>query len=111
MAEKTYWLGKGQVNIAGKLYKHGEEIPADKVSEKKLKEWKRDGDIGTAPFHHKAGRPDNDMKLLQEKLKDAETEIVELKSAAEKVLPLLAEKDEIISGLESQLTKSKDKKK
>lgn len=48
-SERMFWVGKGQVLIAGKKYRAGDEIPVALVDPGRLTAWKDDGLIADAP--------------------------------------------------------------
>lgn len=48
--ERKFWVGRGQVLIAGKKYRTGEEIPVALVEPGRLDAWTADGLIADAPY-------------------------------------------------------------
>lgn len=74
MSKKAYWLGEkigsrrvGRVRIGKIWYEIGDEIPLDKVTEKKAAQWRKSGAVGETKFH--AATPINQSAELK-KLRD-----------------------------------------
>ena len=96
-SERLFWVGKGQVLIAGKKYRTSEEIPVALVDPDRLAVWKSDGLIADAP--HGYAPKDASVAMVD----GLNAQIVELgqqlKTAESKILT-----QDDIKKMESELT-------
>jgi hypothetical protein len=76
MAKKAYWLGKGLLKVGGKLVETGKPFNPDDLDKDRLKQWKKDGLVGEAPFQQ-SDSPNNDNELLQGRIKELEAKAIE----------------------------------
>lgn len=74
--ERTYWIGKGVVLIAGVKYSAGKEIPVKGVDEKTLAKWKENGDISNTPIAVNAEASDTKDRAT---IKELRAKVAELK--------------------------------
>lgn len=74
--EKYYWHGKGAILIGTQTYAKGEEIPADKIEKKRLKEYMDKGAISTAEVEVQAGASETVLQAQHKELKAAHTKLL-----------------------------------
>lgn len=77
--QRLFWLGRGVIEIDGKDYGNGKEIPAENIQKEKLKKLMDDGKIGALP--ERVEVIDN-AKVEVNKLK---TELAEIEEAFNKL--------------------------